>query len=62
MDEITRSTIRMHLVENIFLSMAKETTGGVREEILLIKVDIDSTTIQHDDERDRSNYLPHQHL
>ena len=28
-----------------------EVTGGVRKEILLIKVDTDPTVIQHDDER-----------
>ena len=39
-----------------------ETIGGVREEILLIKVDTDLTVIQHEDERDGSNNLPHQHL
>ena len=27
MDEIERSTIRMHLAENVYFSMAKETTG-----------------------------------
>ena len=70
MDEVARSIIRMHLAENFYFNMSKETTTfslwekllAVYEEILLIKVDTDSTSIQHEDERDGSGHLPHQHL
>ena len=63
MDEIARSTIRMHLAENIYFSMAKETIvfslweklHGLRKEVLIFKIDFDQTTFQHEDARHRSD-------
>ena len=68
MDEIVRSTI---WVESCLFQHGKgddnilfvgETLGCVREEILLIEANTNLIIIQHEDKRDRSNNLPHQHL
>ena len=69
-NEIVRSTIWMHLAENVYFSMAKETTTfSLWEKLQAVykkksssKFDIDPIVIQHEDERDEPNNIPHQHL
>ena len=69
--EIARSTIWMHLAKNFYFSVAKETTSFplweklqavYEKKALIFEIDFDQTTFQHEDERDRSGNLPHQHL
>ena len=73
LEEITRSTIGMHLAENVYFSMAEEMTINniylmgeapdcLWEVDFLIKAHIYLTIVQYEDERDKSDKLPHQHL
>ena len=69
MDIIARSTIRMHLAENVYFNMAKETTTFSLWEKLQVVYEQKSSSkmilirlIPCEDERDRSNNLPNQYL
>ena len=70
LDEIARSTIRMHLVENVYFGIGQRDDDiylvgeapGYLWEVVLIKDYIDPTVVQYEDERDRFGDLPYQHL
>ena len=61
LDEIARSTIRMHLAKKCLFQHGErddntlsvgEATGRLREEIVIFETDFDQTTVQYEDERD----------
>ena len=70
LDEIARSTIRMHLAENIYFSMPKRhrhtpygrSSKPVWKEIIFIETHIDPTIVQYEDEGVGAVKLSHQHL
>ena len=69
LDEIAISTIRMHLAENIYFSMAKETSAYalcekrcVQKEIIFSETHIDPTIVQYEDEGVGTGNLSHKHL
>ena len=70
-DEIARSTIRMHLAKNDYFIMVMrndnvqtvgEAPSCLRKLVLLIETHIDSKVFQYEDERHGSGDLPHQHF
>ena len=62
--EIAHSTIWMHLAENVYFNadnilFVGKAIDRLRKIVLLIETHIDSTTIQHEDQRDRSGNDSH---
>ena len=66
LDEIARSTIRMHLVQNVYFKMAKEMIAYalweklqvcIQKEVELVKTHIDSIVIQYEHESNRASVV-----